>query len=90
MKKDELNHVYAVGERGLEGESILHLCSTYSKAYAKWDEIRQALVEFFEGLYEVNALDKFRDSIENLKCREPENLSNFPHIEPFIDKREVI
>jgi hypothetical protein len=90
MIDDNQNYMYVVGERGMDKESVLHICRTYEKAYKKWNEIRKALLEFFEALYEVNPLEKFKTSIEQLQCTDPEELTNFPHVEPFIDKREII
>ena len=87
--KKNKEYVYLVGERGLEGESVLHVCKSYNAAYIKWDEIRNALIDFFEGLYEATGLDKFSQALSELNCENPEEMSNFPYLEPFINKVKV-
>ena len=82
-------YVYLVGERGMQGESILHVCQSYPTAYLRWNEIRKALIDFFEGLYEATSLKKFGNAIEKLQCKDPDQLHNFPYLEPFINKKQV-
>jgi len=86
-----MDKVYLVGTQGPEHYNVIAIFNSRSEAKKTWNGIRKKLIEQNKEMLEkAISDDMYEKMIENLQEEDPEEMSNYPHSEPFIKKRSVL
>ena len=83
--------VYVVGDHGPEHNHIIGIYKTYDGAFKAWDKLRKSYLK--DAKLRLNN-DKdypemWQRMVDNLSCKDPEKIDNYPHETPYIQEYEV-
>lgn len=91
-----MTEIFIVGHDGPEHNHIESLHQTQEGALKAWNDLRLELIKDAEVMLEFCKEDGknfgteiYSDMIKKLRCDNPDEIDNYPHETPYIQKWEV-